>query len=365
MVHAKKLWLAIAAITVLAFAPQFLGYIWAASSNSPSPSPSTFPAIAALDRMQKLPGGLTALPEQPPVPMDNPQTVAKIELGKMLFFDTRLSRDYTLSCATCHDPDKAYSDGRAKAIGIGKKELLRHSPSILNAAFNSAQFWDGRAASLEEQARGPIMNEAEMGMPDEKTLVSRLQRVAEYRERFRHTFDGEINLGNIAKALAAFERTLVTPDSPFDRYARGDKQALSDSQKRGLILFFGKGSCTQCHNGENLTDNQYYSLGTRGEHSGGDMGRFTISKDTADQGAFKTPGLRNVAMRPPYLHDGAMSTLTEVLDWYDRGGGTAPKSSLLHELDLTPNEKLDLLSFLESLNGKMPIVDRPSLPPGN
>jgi cytochrome c peroxidase len=315
--------------------------------------------------MQKLPGGLAALPEQPPVPTDNPQTPAKIELGKMLFFDTRLSRDYSLSCATCHDPDKAYSDGRSKAVGIGNNELPRHSPSILNAAYNSAQFWDGRASSLEEQARGPIMNDAEMGMPDERTLVSRLQAETEYRERFREVFGGEINLANIAKSLAAFERTLVTPDSSFDRYAGGDKNALSDQQKRGLVVFFGKGSCTQCHNGVNLTDNQYYSLGARSDNNSGDMGRFAVTKNAADQGAFKTPGLRNIGLRAPYMHDGAMPTLEEVLDWYDRGGGTGPKSSLLHQLDLTHDEKLDLLAFLESLNGKLPVVHKPALPPRN
>jgi cytochrome c peroxidase len=206
------------------------------------------------------------------------------------------------------------------------------------------------------------MNANEMGMPDEKTLVSRLQAAPEYRHKFQSAFGQDINLVNIAKALAAFERTLVTPDSAFDRYSRGDKQALNDQQKRGLIVFFGKGSCTQCHNGANLTDNKYYSLGTRGESNDSDVGRLAVSKDPADKGAFKTPGLRNVSLRAPYLHDGSMATLAAVIDWYDKGGGNDPKSNLLHPLELSADEKLDLLAFLESLNGKMPIVEKPSLP---
>ena len=359
MAFVKASWLGMGATALLVIGPQLLAPRAARSNSSPSPSP----AMAALDRMQKLPAGLSALPE-PPVPNDNPQTALKIDLGKMLFFDTRLSRDFSLSCATCHNPDKGYSDGRPKAVGIGNKELQRHSPSVLNTAYNATQFWDGRAASLEEQARGPIMNDSEMGMPDEKTLVSRLQVVPEYRQKFQQAFGGEISLVNIAKALAAFERTLITPDSQFDRYARGDKQALSDQQKRGLIIFFGKASCTQCHNGANFTDNKYYSLGTQGDSSGTDPGRFAISKDPADRGAFKTPGLRNAGIRAPYMHDGSMATLEQVIDSYDRGGGNEPKSSLLHPLDLSQDEKQDLLAFLESLNGKMPVVEKPVLPKG-
>ncbi len=354
MTNIKAHWITIAAGSVLAVAAQIIPvrHSWAASSNSTVTSSSSA-IISVLDRMKALPGTLSALPE-PPIPPDNPQTTSKIQLGKMLFFDTRLSRDYSLSCATCHTPDKAYSDGRPKAIGIGNKMLLRRSPSILNAAYNSAQFWDGRAASLEEQARAPIMEGSEMGMPDEKTVISRLQDVPEYRQRFQEVFGGTISLANVTKAIAAFERTLVTPDSPFDRYARGDKQALTDQQKRGLILFFGKASCTQCHNGENFTDNKFYSLGSRGQDSNRDVGRFAITNSPADLDAFKTPSLRNVATRAPYMHDGSMSTLKEVLEWYDRGGGNDPKSSLLHPLGLSNDEKQDLLAFLESLTGKTP-----------
>jgi cytochrome c peroxidase len=235
MAHAKAARLvAIGAAGVLIIGPQLLGPIRAAGADR-EPAPSA--ALAALDRMQNLPGALGGLPE-PPIPSNNPQTALKIELGKMLFFDTRLSRDYCLSCATCHSPERAYSDGRAKAVGIGNKELTRHSPSVLNEAYNSAQFWDGRAASLEEQARGPIMNESEMGMPDEKTLVFRLQALPEYRQKFQEAVGGEASLVNIAKALAAFERTLVTPDSGFDRYASGDKRGPERAAEAGTDDLF-------------------------------------------------------------------------------------------------------------------------------
>lgn len=360
---AKSMFLAeFTAAAILLFAASFSND-GAAQSTTRGQPPKPAITIATLDLMQVLPGGLSALSD-PPIPQENPMSPGKIELGKLLFFDTRLSLDHSTSCATCHDPDKAYSDGRTRSVGIGRQVLSRRSPSILNAVYNNFQFWDGRAESLEEQARGPILAAAEMGMPDEKTLVARLEQVPEYRVRFERVFENGISLRNITLALAAFERTLVTPDSPFDNYLRGDKHALNDQQKRGLILFFGKAACTQCHNGPNLTDNKFYSLGIVEESNHLDPGRFAISKDPADRGAFKTPSLRNVALRAPYMHDGSMNTLEQVIDWYDRGGGEGPKSELLFKLHLTADEKQDLLALLRALSGRIPTFKQPSVPNG-
>ena len=316
-----------------------------------------------LDDMQRLPGELAAL-QAPPIPPDNPMSPEKVELGKLLFFDTRLSRDYSTSCATCHDPEKAFSDGRTRAIGIENQRLPRRSPSILNAAYYTYQFWDGRAETLEEQAKGPILAAAEMGMPDERTLIERLEKVPEYRKRFDAVFGNAISLRSVSLAIAAFERTLVTPDSPLDAYLRGNKNALNQQAKRGLILFIGKAGCTQCHNGPNLSDSKFYSLGAVEGHDDSDPGRFSVTKNPADKGAFKTPSLRNVALRSPYMHDGSMATLDQVIDWYDQGGGTGTKSDLLFKLSLTPDDKEDLLAFLHALSAPIPTMSRPAIPSG-
>jgi cytochrome c peroxidase len=312
--------------------------------------------IAVLDGMDRLPGGLSALPS-PPIPRQNPQTQNKIDLGKMLFFDTALSLDHSLSCATCHDPDMAYSDGRARAIGISHTTLRRRSPSLLNSAYNSTQFWDGRAKSLEDQALVPVFSRTEMGMQSPHALLVRLQSLPEYPRRFRQAFGKPVNLLDTERAIAAFERTLVSPDSAFDRYALGHKQALTNQEKRGLILFIGKASCSQCHSGANFTDNKFHSLGTLSRPSGQlvsnanefDLGHFAVSKKVADRYAFKTPGLRSAAGQSHFMHDGSLTTLEQVVDFYDEGGGQGPKSSLLFKLHLAVAEKQDLLAFLRAL----------------
>jgi cytochrome c peroxidase len=331
-----------------------LGVAAATSGSQEQSAPAMPPAftIEVLDSMSQLPGGLAALPE-PPEPRGNPQTQVKIDLGRLLFQDRRLSRDYSISCATCHAPDKGFSDGRRKAVGIGQQILPRRSPSLLNAAYNQLQFWDGRAHSLEEQVRGPILSANEMGIPDQKTLLDRLRSVPEYRRRFQQAFGHEMTFEDVARAIAAFERTLVTPDSAFDRYALGDKTALSVQQKLGLILFIGKAACTECHNGPNFTDNKFHSLGLLpGESGEGDLGRFAITKNPADRHAFKTPSLRAVTLSSPYMHDGSIATLPEVIDFYDQGGGGGTKCKLVFKLQLTASEKEDLLAFLEALGGR-------------
>lgn len=312
--------------------------------------------VQMLDQMARLPGDLAALPAFSP---GGSRNEAEIELGRMLFFDTRLSGDKSMSCATCHDPAKGFADGKPRAIGFQGKELLRHSPTILNAAFNKLQFWDGRSRSLEAQALGPILSAEEMNMVSGRRLIRRLNEVPEYRDRFRKAFGQYPTLRGVARAIAAFERTLITPDSPFDRYLNGDKGALSLQEKKGLILFISKASCSQCHNGPNLTDNKFYSLGA---YRSDDLGRYRVTKAEKDKGAFKTPSLRNIALTMPYMHDGSLKTLEEVVDHYDEGGGTARnKSDLILKLNLTQQEKSDLVAFLKTLTGKIPQISMPQI----
>ena len=322
--------------------------------------PSITPEM--LDTLRTLPGNLRALPAVL-VPADNPQEAAKVELGKKLFFDTRLSLDRASSCATCHSPEKAFADGLPRSKGFQGSLLRRNAPTVLNAAYNTAQFWDGRAATLDEQCKGPLLAPAEMNMLDEKHLVDRLNSIPGYRKDFKAIFAGPPSLDNIAKAIAAFERTLLTPGSRFDRYAAGDKTALTQQEKRGLLVFIGKGACSECHNGPNFTDNKYYSLGvTALPGAPYDMGRYEVTKKEEDRNAYKTPALRNVALTAPYMHDGSVATLEEVVDLYDRGGDAGPnKSKLIYKLNLSAQEKTDLVAFLKSLNGDLPQVQAPRM----
>ena len=289
--------------------------------------------------------------------------MAKIELGKKLFFDTRLSLDRASSCATCHSPEKAFADGLPRAKGFQGVTLPRNSPTVLNAAYNTAQFWDGRATTLDEQCKGPLLAPAEMNMLDEKHLVDRLSSIPGYRHDFQTIFGGSPSLDSVTRAVAAFERTLVTPGSRFDRYAMGDKHALSEAEKRGLILFIGKAACSECHNGPNFTDNKYHNLGIAPAHGNpDDVGRFAVTKNPEDRNAFKTPTLRNITLTAPYMHDGSSATLEEVVELYDRGGGDAPnKSKLIYKLNLTGQEKADLVAFMKSLNGTMPQMKAPAM----
>jgi cytochrome c peroxidase len=328
----------------------------ALAAEPPASAPDEQPGITIemLDALTRLPGDLGPLPAVP-VPADNPQSEEKIELGRMLFFDKGLSLDRAQSCASCHDPELAFGDGRVRAQGFKGKELPRHSPSILNAAYNPVQFWDGRASTLEQQAEGPLLAAAEMSMLSEGRLVRRVQAVPEYRQRFRAVFGEGPTLKNVTRAIAAFERTLVTPHGRFDRYLRGDKGALSDGEKRGLILFIGKAACSQCHKGPNLTDNRFHRLGLAAGRGPRDVGRLAVTGKESDRGSFKTPTLRNCVLTAPYMHDGSLPTLSDVIDFYDRGGDVARgKSPLIKRLDLSAQEKADLLAFLQSLTGPLP-----------
>lgn len=318
--------------------------------------------VDTLDQMKKLPGDLGPLPAVP-IPADNPQTPAKVELGKMLFFDKRLSLDKSMSCATCHDPSKGFSDGLPRSIGFGGKELGRHSPTAINVAYNTAQFWDGRAATMEEQAQGPIQAAGEMNLTKEE-LIKRLKAIPEYKNKFQVVFGEEPSLLGVGKAIAAFERTIITQDAPFDKYMRGDKKALTLQEKKGLVLFVGKAACSQCHNGPNFTDNQFHSIGApQAGPLAEDTGRYGVTRDDNDREAFKTPTLRNIAQTAPYMHVGGFKTLEEVVDFYNKGGGIAKhKSPKILRLNLTGQEKRDLVAFLKSLTGSLPIVSIPQLP---
>lgn len=298
---------------------------------------------------------LVPLPPAPPVPSGNLMTKDKIELGKRLFFDPRLSVNGSISCAFCHVPAAGYADPKPVSFGVGGKKGGRNAPAVLNAAYFPLQFWDGRAGSLEEQAIGPLTNPVEMANPDYRTIVLRLRRIREYRIRFARVYGGQVTIDHVAQAISAFERTLVTPGSPYDRYLMGDRNALTASQKRGLDLFRGKARCAICHNGALLSDFGYHNLGV--PQTGPlrvDVGRYAVTHDPSDKGKFRTPTLRNVALTAPYMHDGALHTLGDVVDFYNRGGGKTSfaKDSLIVPLHLKTSEKKDLINFLKSLTGE-------------
>lgn len=311
----------------------------------------------------RLPLGLDE--ERLAIPADNPLTVEKVALGKMLYFDPRLSRDGTVSCATCHSPRFGFTDGRPVSTGIGAQKGGRSAPTVVNRAFSEAQFWDGRAPTLEEQAKGPMANPIEMGFTHEEA-VERLRAIPGYRERFREAFGTEaFTIEEVAKAIASYERTVLSGNSPFDRYQAGDRGALSEAAARGLALFEGKAGCARCHLGPNFTDESYHNLGVGMDREEPDLGRFAVTGREEDRGAFKTPTLRDVALTAPYFHEGSAGTLEEVVDYYDRGGTPNPHlSPKMKPLALTREEKRDLAAFLRALTGETPMEAlAPELPP--
>ena len=298
-------------------------------------------------------------PTSIPFPEDNPYSDAKSELGKMLFFDPRLSVSNLISCATCHNPSFAWED--AQPLGSGDKmgQLGRHTPTILNLAWGEVFFWDGRADSLEEQALGPIAAAAEMAQPLDE-LVEELSVIAGYRKAFEAAFPGEgVTEDGIAMAIATFERTVVSNLSPFDRWARGESQAISESAQRGFVVFNMKARCSNCHSGWNFTDDSFHDIGLASE----DLGRSEVLGADVLQHAFKTPGLRNIVERAPYMHDGSLQTLAEVVDHYDHGFvARASLSDEMKQLGLSGDEKSDLIAFLKTLSSKDDPIDLPVLP---
>ncbi len=339
-----------------------------------------------------VPRGLNELTPNLVVPAANPLTKGKYELGRLLYFDPRVSKNGTVSCATCHNPEKGWTDSLPTSVGILGQVGSRNAPTVINTAYGKSMFWDGRAPSLEGQAQGPIQNRIEMGDQSYEEIIKRLRQIPVYQDQFRKVFGTEVTLDGMAKAIAAFERVAaLSGDSKFDRYRDLDdpdhNQALSESEKRGMVLTgerlnpdddfepgvtLQKGRCTSCHVGFNFTDEKFHNLGVGWDADSGkflDKGRWAIEpiggKNLASLGAFKTPTLRDVARTAPYMHDGSEPTLEAVIDLYDKGGHPNPYLDQdMKELKLTDQEKKDLLAFMNALTGAPNPVDIPSLPPG-
>lgn len=326
--------------------------------------------VGRIDRAKELAVG-TVLKLKPPVglpfvpiPRDNPVTVEKTELGRRLFYDKKLSFNNTLSCASCHSPLLGFADGRSLSVGAVGKTGVRNAPSIMNAAYDLALFWDGRATSLEDQVGVPMEDPVEMNQHHAVT-VSKIGADPSYQQQFASAFGpGPITIGKIEKALASFERTLLSGDSPFDRYEfGGDKTALSPAAIRGLDIFKdpAKGNCVACHTiGKTyalFTDGKFHNtgLGVDAEGELTDLGRYAETKVETDKGAFKTPSLRNVAESAPYMHDGSLKTLNDVVDFYVGGGNSNPYlDKNMKPLNLTARDRSDLVEFLKSLSGTPP-----------
>jgi cytochrome c peroxidase len=291
----------------------------------------------------------------PPIdwPKDNRYSAAKAELGRILYYDKRISADETISCATCHDAKYAFTDGAAVSTGISGQKGKRSAPTVINRAFSLAQFWDGRANSLEEQVKGPMANPIEMGNSHEM-VVSSLRGIAGYRPLFAAAFGSEeITIDRAAMAIATFERTILSGNSPYDRYKKGDKKAMSPDQVRGMSVFFDKAKCDRCHENANFTLNAYANLGIGTDKPDPDVGRFALTNDPRDWGVFKVPTLREIEHTAPYMHDGSLKTLEEVVDFYDKG--CTPNKNLdpnIKKLNLTDPEKKDLVFFLKALSGE-------------
>ncbi|MCK9373320.1 MAG: c-type cytochrome [Sulfuricurvum sp.] len=298
-------------------------------------------------------------PANVPFPADNAMAKERIELGKLLFFDVRLSKSEQISCATCHDPKKGWSDGLPKAVGHEGRMGPRNTPTILNGAYQQTQFWDGRAATLEEQALGPIQADVEMNMPLDELIV-KLNGIPGYVKLFAKAYPGEgVTKESLAKAIASFERTVVSSNAPFDRFIKGDKKAISENAKKGFELFKGKGGCTNCHDGFNFTDGSFHNIGL----DDGDVGRYKVKSKEIFYGATKTPTLRDVTKSSPYFHNGSAETLEEASTVCSSGGKNPQArnvSTALKKADLTREEIGYLADFMKTLESPAMKLDIPT-----
>jgi cytochrome c peroxidase len=289
------------------------------------------------------------------VPKDNPLTKEKVALGHLLYFDKRLSKNGTISCATCHMPALAFTDGQPVSAGIHRQQGGRSAPTSINRGFSKAQFWDGRAATLEDQSVGPLTNPVEHGFVNNDEVVSTLNKIAGYKKLFKEAFEEKsITIQQVGKAIASFQRTLISGNSPFDKFDwDGEEKAISEAAKRGKKLFFGKARCNLCHFGTNFSDEKFHNIGIGWKGEAVDVGRYHVTHDKKDIGAFKTPTLREISRTAPYMHDGRFVTLKQVVDHYNQGGVKNPfLDNQVIPLNLTESEKQDLVEILRTLNGE-------------
>ena len=288
------------------------------------------------------------------VPADNPLTAKKVELGRLLFFDKRLSKNDTIACASCHLPAKGFADGMPVSTGINTLKGGRSAPASINRVFSKGQFWDGRADTLEDQSIGPFVSPVEHGFINHDELVAKIKRFVGYRKMFQDAFGREVVIEDVGKAIASFQRTILSGNSAVDRFdLGGDEKALSESAKRGLELFRGKARCTRCHSGFNFTDEKFHNLGIGWDTNTVDLGRYMVTNNPEDIGAFKTPTLREIARTAPYMHDGRFKTLEEVVKFYNQGGIKNPhQDNTIIPLELTEQEQQDVVALLKSLNGE-------------
>jgi len=300
----------------------------------------------------QVPRGIPVRAWRKRIPVDNPITTEKVKLGEALYFDKRLSADGTVSCATCHDPASAFTDRNATAVGVRSTRGARNAPTVLNAMFSSTLFWDGRTHSLEAQVLQPLVSASEMGMQNYDAVVARVADDPDYVQWFRRVFKSKVTIEVIAKAIAAFERTQLSGNSPFDRFIAGNRNAISAAQKRGWDLFRGKAKCINCHAFSHgspfFSDFDFHNTGVAMKAS--DFGRYRVTNRRSDIGAFKTPTLRDVELTAPYMHDGSHKTLLDVVRFYDRGGEANPYlDRRIAPLNLTDEEMNALVEFMRSL----------------
>ncbi len=293
----------------------------------------------------KIPKGLPAMSQSD----DNPMTVEKIKLGRKLFFDKNLSVDRTVSCASCHDPEKFWTNGKQYGVGVGDRRGTRNVPTLSNVAYQRQFFWDGRAGSLETQVMGPLLNKNEMAMPSNEAVLERLLEDPEYERLFGEAFVDGITIINMAYALASFERTIVAGNAPYDRYMAGDKTAMSKAAIRGLKLFNGRARCNKCHLPPMFIDYSFHNLGVGMDQKNPDLGRYHVFKTESSRGRFRTPSLRDIARTAPYMHDGSVKTLLETVELYDKGGIANSHLSdvLRRKLRLSDQEKKDIVTFMK------------------
>jgi cytochrome c peroxidase len=302
------------------------------------------------------------LPPLPPA-ADNPMTPEKVELGALLYFDKRISKDGTVSCATCHDPKQGWTEHEPVSEGIGHQKGGRNAPTVINAAYATSQFWDGRAATLEAQATGPVENPIEMGH-SMKAVVALLSKIPAYESRFQKVFGTGVTERGFAQAIAAFERTILSGDSAYDRYKAGDAKALTAAQRRGLELFESR--CAGCHAPPLFSNYRFYNAGVGSGRPQPDVGRMKLTGKQRDWGRFRVPALRDVANTGPFFHDGSAATLAGAVDLMAAGGKDNPNLSAqlraVRESKLSPQDRQDLVEFLKGLSGKYPVIEPPTLP---